>query len=288
MQAPAELQTPLRPRSISIGPDAADMTRQTRIQFSHESTPYSYPETPYQQHIASHSGPVYEYHYASQPYLGANLNGGSQDHWAYGAPPAPNVEYRLPPSPRTGGPSHHAALPPSPRRPTRNAPRNDQDQDHAERSGYPIYPPSSTRVHMPRGSSLEPSPVDGRNVNPCHTISEKNQLNIEAIESGKDMRTTVMIKNIPNKMSDKDLMSFISKVCPRRIDFLYLRMDFQNGVCSPRITAPYAILMGSIGCNVGYAFVNFITVGDLLHFAKTQLGVKWSVDIGSYQRSRRA
>lgn len=38
-----------------------------------------------------------------------------------------------------------------------------------------------------------------------------------------------MIKNIPNKMSDKDLLSFIAKVCPRRIDFMYLRMDFQNG-----------------------------------------------------------
>ena len=35
--------------------------------------------------------------------------------------------------------------------------------------------------------------------------------------------------------------------------------------------------MLSLGCNVGYAFVNFITVGDLLHFARTQLGVKWWV-----------
>lgn len=34
---------------------------------------------------------------------------------------------------------------------------------------------------------------------------------------------------------------------------------------------------GGAGCNVGYAFVNFITVQDLLHFAKTQLGVKWYV-----------
>lgn len=30
-----------------------------------------------------------------------------------------------------------------------------------------------------------------------------------------------------------------------------------------------------IGCNVGYAFVNFITVDDLLKFAKARLGVKW-------------
>ncbi|EPS96290.1 hypothetical protein FOMPIDRAFT_110170 [Fomitopsis schrenkii] len=256
-KASAELQTPLRPRSISIGPDAADMTRQTRTQFSHESSPYSYPEATYHQHMVSPSAPAYEYHYVSQPYLGANLNSGGQDHWAYGAPPAPNVEYRLPPSPRASGPSQHAALPPSPRRPMRNVPRAEHGQDDAERAGYPVYPPSSTRLHMLRGSSFEPSPIEGRSPIANHIISEKNQLNIEAIELGKDMRTTVMIKNIPNKMSDKDLMSFISKVCPRRIDFLYLRMDFQNG------------------CNVGYAFVNFITVGDLLHFAKTQLGVKW-------------
>ena len=31
------------------------------------------------------------------------------------------------------------------------------------------------------------------------------------------------------------------------------------------------------GCNVGYAFVNFITVDDLLHFAKARLGTKWNM-----------
>jgi hypothetical protein len=31
------------------------------------------------------------------------------------------------------------------------------------------------------------------------------------------------------------------------------------------------------GCNVGYAFVNFIHVQDLLRFAKARLGVKWYV-----------
>ncbi|KAK0504688.1 RNA recognition motif 2-domain-containing protein [Armillaria luteobubalina] len=85
----------------------------------------------------------------------------------------------------------------------------------------------------------------------------RNQLDLGLIENGGDTRTTVMIKNIPNKMSDRDLMSFIDKVCPRRIDFMYLRMDFKNG------------------CNVGYAFVNFIQVEDLLLFAKKRLGQKW-------------
>lgn len=57
----------------------------------------------------------------------------------------------------------------------------------------------------------------------------KNALDITAIENGLDTRTTVMIKNIPNKMTDQDLKHFIDRVCPRRIDFMYLRMDFQNG-----------------------------------------------------------
>jgi hypothetical protein len=58
---------------------------------------------------------------------------------------------------------------------------------------------------------------------------ERNQLYIQRIEDGLDTRTTVMIKNIPNKMSDKDLERFIANVRPRRIDFMYLRMDFNNG-----------------------------------------------------------
>lgn len=58
---------------------------------------------------------------------------------------------------------------------------------------------------------------------------ERNQLNIAAIEEGRDMRTTVMVKNIPNRMTDEDLERFIAQVCARRIDFMYLRMDFKNG-----------------------------------------------------------
>jgi hypothetical protein len=108
-----------------------------------------------------------------------------------------------------------------------------------------------------------------------HDSSEQqmdNNLNTARIENGQDMRTTVMIKNIPNKMTDKDLMTFIERVCVRRIDFFYLRMDFKNGM--------HALLwqvtwLTETGCNVGYAFVNFITVDDLLRFAKARLGVRW-------------
>ncbi|KAL0956523.1 hypothetical protein HGRIS_002663 [Hohenbuehelia grisea] len=63
-----------------------------------------------------------------------------------------------------------------------------------------------------------------------------NKLDIERIAAGADTRTTVMIRNIPNKMTDSDLVAFIDAVCPRRIDFLYLRMDFSNSAycCVPR------------------------------------------------------
>lgn len=90
-------------------------------------------------------------------------------------------------------------------------------------------------------------------------VPERNQLHVARIESGQDTRTTVMIKNIPNKMTAQDLLGFINEVSPRCIDFCYLRMDFSNG------------------CNVGYAFVNFITVEDLVHFTRSRLGVKWYV-----------
>ncbi|KAJ7072243.1 RNA recognition motif 2-domain-containing protein [Mycena amicta] len=118
----------------------------------------------------------------------------------------------------------------------------------------PPSPPSTVGSVPPR-ALLPPNP----HVVPNPGNNDRNQLNISRIEDGQDTRTTVMIKNIPNKMNDKDLMAFIGNVCHRRIDFLYLRMDFQNG------------------CNVGYAFVNFITVQDLLRFAKAKLGEKWNM-----------
>lgn len=86
---------------------------------------------------------------------------------------------------------------------------------------------SSFHPHPHAPSPAMPDP----NHNPLHAPPDKNMLNIAAIESGLDTRTTVMIKNIPNKMSDVDLLRFLSRegVARRRVDFFYLRMDFGNG-----------------------------------------------------------
>ena len=106
----------------------------------------------------------------------------------------------------------------------------------------PTHTHNARRITSPHTHSPPPraSPQATQNylkyrTPPSHEPGEQqmdNNLNIARIESGQDMRTTVMIKNIPNKMTDKDLMTFIERVCVRRIDFFYLRMDFKNGIRS--------------------------------------------------------
>ncbi|KAH9929307.1 RNA recognition motif 2-domain-containing protein [Amylocystis lapponica] len=275
-------QTPSRPRSISIGPDDLTTTRIQRSFSGYEpaSPTYLYSEQ-YSQACPEPSSPGYNAHAYSYPQQGIYLSdsgmygdlegdGTANNLWAFATPPASAIEYYIPPSPRGAVSQHSQMFPVTPRKPLHSA-----RQRHNHGSAVPhgnandmasyVSMPSARPSHQytTHRSSAVDVEIEGEGYLPDnggHQLNgEKNQLNLGLIEDGVDMRTTVMIKNIPNKMSDKDLMAFINKVCPRQIDFLYLRMDFGNG------------------CNVGYAFVNFITVGDLLHFAKTQLGVKWNM-----------
>jgi hypothetical protein len=143
------------------------------------------------------------------------------------------------------------------------------------KSNTNIPTPSSPSSHESNGlAKYDPStPQIG-------SPNDRNQLNLAKISDGGDTRTTIMIKNIPNKMSDLDLTAYIGQVCPRKIDFLYLRMDFKNGKNVSDGSAPLPNnMLRHLACNVGYAFVNFINVQDLLLFVRKRLGVKWSVFI---------
>lgn len=83
------------------------------------------------------------------------------------------------------------------------------------------------------------------------------ELDIERILRGKDGRTTLMLKNIPNKYSSKMLLGAIDEHCKGIYDFVYLPIDFKNN------------------CNVGYAFINLIDPLQIVPFYKLFNGKKW-------------
>jgi len=73
-------------------------------------------------------------------------------------------------------------------------------------------------------------------------------LNLDRVLSGEEKRTTLMIKNIPNKYDQDSLLEAINVNFVGLYDFFYLPMDFKNK------------------CNVGYAFINFINPKSYVGF----------------------
>ncbi|KAK1225716.1 hypothetical protein PQX77_011336 [Marasmius sp. AFHP31] len=135
--------------------------------------------------------------------------------------------------------------PPPPPAPT-SKPRRDR---HPKR-------PTPTPPQPPTSPSPTTPPTTTTTTNGTRTT---NILSLSKIASGADTRTTVMIKNVPNKLSSTDLLSFIHSTVGNRVDFLYLRIDFRNE------------------CNFGYAFVNFIGVEDLVGFVRERGGRRWNL-----------
>jgi hypothetical protein len=66
------------------------------------------------------------------------------------------------------------------------------------------------------------------NSDSLRNVTPSNHLDLTALENGRENRTTVMIKNIPNKITAKELLEVISLVTPQAIDFFFLRIDFKT------------------------------------------------------------
>jgi len=64
----------------------------------------------------------------------------------------------------------------------------------------------------------------------------------------KCKKTTLMIRNVPNKYTKKMMMNLLDRNFKDKYDFFYLRMDTVNK------------------CNVGYAFINLISLNDIWKF----------------------
>ena len=225
-----------RPRSISVSTDdLAGMAKAQQPPNGYFPPPMSYPYAeghyPYGSPGAMPGPAVYHpphpypypiYHHDAGMYASPDsANAAGKGFWRYAAPHPPQVEYFLPSVARPAPfmPPMTPLSGPSGRPLPRQVP---EPSAHGHAATSPSNPYGDRRAAGggEGGDLTQASP---------RAPGAKNILDIAAIENGTDTRTTVMIKNIPNKMTDKDLKAFIDKVCPRRIDFMYLRMDFQNG-----------------------------------------------------------
>lgn len=92
---------------------------------------------------------------------------------------------------------------------------------------------------------------------PSFTEYSPYAISIERVLRGMDTRTTCMIKNIPNKLTTKQLVTFLSSICYNSFDFVYLRMDFKSN------------------CNNGYAFINFRAPAYIPIFLEAIQGRRW-------------
>ncbi len=129
----------------------------------------------------------------------------------------------------------------------------------------PMYAPAMGLGHL-----TDSSMSSGANSNNAKNIRSNNSkdestdhliLDIDAVKQGTDTRTSLMVRNIPNKYTQSMLLSEFSKCGhgPGKIDFFYLPIDFRNK------------------CNRGYAFVNFVDYRDIVSFHDTYNGQSWKV-----------
>jgi len=91
------------------------------------------------------------------------------------------------------------------------------------------------------------------------------QIDIQALKNQTEIRTTVMVCNIPNRYTRSELMDELDakETLVGAYNFLYLPIDFKNN------------------CNLGYAFVNMRTTNHVLAMYETMQGSHWELSVRS-------
>ena len=84
-----------------------------------------------------------------------------------------------------------------------------------------------------------------------------NDVYIHRILSGQDVRTTLMLRNIPNAWTFRELKELVDETSFGKYDYSYLRIDFNNNL------------------TVGYGFVNFTDPVHIVEFMRRHNGRRW-------------
>ncbi|KAI1180062.1 RNA recognition motif 2-domain-containing protein [Nemania sp. FL0916] len=131
-----------------------------------------------------------------------------------------------------------------------------------------INPTAPRSAYTPRGAvvprALQP-PARRLNANRItrvpfsrqNDIDNRNRVDVDRISQGLDIRTTIMLRNIPNRLEQSELKKIVDQSSWGKYDFMYLRIDFENS------------------CNVGYAFINFVDVLDIIDFVHARANRLW-------------
>ncbi|RGP67539.1 meiosis mei2 [Fusarium longipes] len=85
-----------------------------------------------------------------------------------------------------------------------------------------------------------------------------NVVDLYDLMAGRDVRTTIMLRNIPNKVDQPLLKRIVDYSSHGKYDFMYLRIDFAND------------------CNVGYAFINFVKAEYIVDFVQARANKRWN------------
>ncbi|QDS70543.1 hypothetical protein FKW77_010386 [Venturia effusa] len=112
---------------------------------------------------------------------------------------------------------------------------------------------------VPRNSYGQMPATPGGYSSPQRALPMSTVVIPEKIRTGDDVRTTVMIRNIPNKVDAAQFKNILDAHVFGKYDFSYLRIDFQNL------------------CNVGYAFVNFTKAEDIVPLYEAIVGRHWNI-----------
>ncbi|KAL8468393.1 hypothetical protein ACS0TY_031562 [Phlomoides rotata] len=116
----------------------------------------------------------------------------------------------------------------------------------------PVFPAPNLEAYAEPGrpQRAEINEFQMNNMNPYY-------LDLDKIRTGEDTRTTLMIKNIPNKYTSNMLLDAINEHHMGTFDFLYLPIDFKNK------------------CNMGYAFINMLSPSYIIPFYEAFNKKKW-------------